>query len=430
MIDDRRIGELALLHNLLPPQQLDEARRLQERQGGELYQILIEHSFVEEERCITVVADYLNIPCVSLRDFSPDPRVTLLLSPPLAARLRALPLGISEANQLYLAMANPLDVAARQEISDATQRDLVAFLAGPLDMEQALERAYGSAIYRVRGSLDDLFGADSAPQPLPNPNQSLSDLLSMPIPDPDLADEDAVRLESLQHLHPNLTNQPAQPETLLLELSSLPGAAASLRRSPPRPAPSLLSLPNDPFLEAELDELLDAADADLSNVAYALSAEPDPEIFQVSASKIFMRPEALTDLGRQRLQEVAAASPQRAADRNNQTRLGALQQMAAAPSGDDEAAASPAQDPRLARALRQADLNASSVPELRVPRELTQRSLRVLRARGDQPAPLDALLDRASDAALLRALTKLLVERGLISVDALRDALDRDGGAA
>jgi hypothetical protein len=427
MIDDRRIGELALLHKLLPPQQLDEARRLQERQGGELYQILIEHSFVQEEPCITVVADYLNIPCVSLRDFSPDPRVTRLLSPQLAARLRALPLGISEANQLYLAMANPLDVAARQELADATQRDLVAFLAGPLDMEQALERAYGSAIYRVRGSLDDLFGADSSALP-PTRTQSLSDLLSMPIPDPDLADEDAVRLESLQHLHPNLAGQPAQPETLLLELSSLPGAAASLRLAPSRPAPSLLSLPNDPFLEAELDELLDSAEPDALGDAYSLSGEPDAEIFQVSASKIFMRPEALSDLGRQRLQDIAA-SPQRAADRNNQTRLGALQHMAAAPSGDDEAIASPSQDPRLARALQQADLNASSVPGLRVPRELTQRSLRVLRARGGQVAPLDALLDRATDAALLRALTKLLVERGLISVDALRDALDRDDGA-
>jgi len=88
----------------------------------------------------------LNIPCVSLKEFKGTEDVIDLLSAELAKRYKVIPLGLDKSQRsLYLAMANPIDVFAMDEVSTTTGCDVMAFLAGPLDIAQALERCYGRA---------------------------------------------------------------------------------------------------------------------------------------------------------------------------------------------------------------------------------------------------------------------------------------------
>lgn len=434
MIDDRRLSELMLVHKLLTPRQLQEARRRQEEDGGELYQILIEGEMVPEERALTVVADYLNIPCVSLRDFEADPQVVKALPAEMAARHRALPLGRERSQdgpRLYLAMLNPLDVGALEEIGDYTRCRVVAYLAGPLDLERALERAYGSAIYRVRSSLDALFGASvGASDPRESSQDrgpSVSQLLQMPILSPELSDdEEVMRQESLQNLHHGF-GEPGPSSLSATQLSGArPNNPGSIFQEQPPTSPlsqsHLAGLSSEVYLEGdELDDLLEDSAASLLGEEFSLAEEIGAELFGVSASKIFVRPEALTDMGRKRLEETAR---QKRAAQHNSTQLGVFHAPEQSSSDDSHDPLS-VTAPSLQRAERHLDLDASSVPAFRVPRELTNRSLRVLKARpASREQSLAALLAQTPDTLLLHALTHLLIDRELISVPELQATLE------
>ncbi|MEO1271166.1 MAG: hypothetical protein AAFX99_23995, partial [Myxococcota bacterium] len=181
MIGDRQLTELLLSQELLDRDGLQEALRLQKRHGGDLYGIVIENCLVDEEHTVTCVAKQLNIPCVSLKDFQGTPDVIDLLSAELATRYKVVPLGLTrDQRSLYLAMANPIDVTAMEEVSTATGCDVMAFLAGPLDIAQTLERCYGRMIYDNRSLMSSVFNTrqDRLPPSLMSPEVQQHDTRS------------------------------------------------------------------------------------------------------------------------------------------------------------------------------------------------------------------------------------------------------------
>jgi type IV pilus assembly protein PilB len=160
MIDEQQLRDLLLLHDLVDEGGLAAAAQLQQRHGGDLYGVLIDHGLVPEESLVALVGQVLRVPCVSLKDFKADPDLSRMLPAELAARWRAVPLGWDQTpdgkTQVYLAMANPLDMEALEELGDYAGGDVVPLLAGPIDIDQTLERVYGGAIYKLRNSLEAL----------------------------------------------------------------------------------------------------------------------------------------------------------------------------------------------------------------------------------------------------------------------------------
>src|SRR5690606_12515657 len=107
--------------------------------------VLLNDQLVDEERAIVAVSKQLNLPCVSLKEFEANQRILNLVKQDLAERFKLMPLGLTEEDgerKLYVAMANPLDIDAIEEVGKASGFLVVQLLAGPGDIDEAIERSY------------------------------------------------------------------------------------------------------------------------------------------------------------------------------------------------------------------------------------------------------------------------------------------------
>lgn len=160
MIDDAQLARRLLDHELVGRSQLKEGRQLQLTAETTLYEALIRHGLVEEGEVVEIAANILSIPCVHLDEYVLDPEVVRLLPPAIARRNRALPLELKrddDGDQLLLAMEDPLDIMAMDEIATHVSINIQPVLVGPVAIEQALDRIYAADPKR-----------DAAPPPAPD----------------------------------------------------------------------------------------------------------------------------------------------------------------------------------------------------------------------------------------------------------------------
>jgi type IV pilus assembly protein PilB len=140
MLEDRQLSSLFIRKGLLDEATVQRAMALCESTKSSLYAVLLEHDLVNEEKAIVAVSKQLNLGCVSLKEFKAEPRILELVPSTLAERLQLMPLGLTEEDgerKLYLAMANPLDIDASDEVGRISGFTVVPLLAGPIDVATA-----------------------------------------------------------------------------------------------------------------------------------------------------------------------------------------------------------------------------------------------------------------------------------------------------
>ena len=145
MIDDLELARTLLERGLATREQLRQARQLQLAHETSLYLAIIEHDVLEEALMVELVADRLNLPFVRLEG-RPVPEQTLELVPGEMARAHSvLPLELRQDASgalLLLAMCDPLDIMAMDEVSSHLNAGIQPVLSGPRDLLAAIEDAY------------------------------------------------------------------------------------------------------------------------------------------------------------------------------------------------------------------------------------------------------------------------------------------------
>lgn len=136
-----RLGEILLQQGLLSEQQLQDALAEQKKSGRRLGRVFVEKGFVSEEQISTALARQLNVPYVNLKSFSVQPEVANKLSETQARRFRALVLedmGLS----YKLAMADPTDLFAYDELSRVLKREIQLAVVAESLLLQTIDRVY------------------------------------------------------------------------------------------------------------------------------------------------------------------------------------------------------------------------------------------------------------------------------------------------
>jgi hypothetical protein len=145
MIEDSKLVSALRKSQAITEADLERGMEISDQTGRPLYHTIIDHELAEEITAVRVAADLLNVPFVELEDVHPEPAVLEQIPPTLAFRNRVFPLKIAEEDgqrELFLAMADPIDVLAMDEVATHTGIDIRPVLAGPRDLTNALERAY------------------------------------------------------------------------------------------------------------------------------------------------------------------------------------------------------------------------------------------------------------------------------------------------
>ena len=145
MIDDTRLADHLREADLLTAQQVEQAKVLQDREDRPLYETVIAHDLVDETPLVAIVSDILNVDSVDLSEFDPSADVLEMVPAEVAFDNWALPLEIEQVDgqdRLVLAMRDPIDMMAMDEIADYTDIDIRPVLAGPRALHEALVRSY------------------------------------------------------------------------------------------------------------------------------------------------------------------------------------------------------------------------------------------------------------------------------------------------
>ncbi|MFA5038500.1 MAG: ATPase, T2SS/T4P/T4SS family [Candidatus Omnitrophota bacterium] len=137
----KRLTDALLAAKLLSPQDLEKAEKLQAQSGENLRDILIRQGYVKEKELIAVLSKELFIPYLELGKYKIDPQVIQLLPEKMARQYKVVPLS-KIGNVLSVAMSDPLNIFALDDLKAVTGFDIDVVLAGEKDIIKALDKFF------------------------------------------------------------------------------------------------------------------------------------------------------------------------------------------------------------------------------------------------------------------------------------------------
>jgi type IV pilus assembly protein PilB len=135
----RHLGTLLLEESLISQEDLDRAIELQQETGRPLGRILVDEGLVQEADLVRTLARRIGLEYVNLGEVNIDPSAGAMISEALARRYAALPVSF-EDGKLVVAMADPANVLAIDDIRAITGLEVVAKVATRSDVEDAISR--------------------------------------------------------------------------------------------------------------------------------------------------------------------------------------------------------------------------------------------------------------------------------------------------
>jgi len=138
-----KLGELLLKENMVTPQQLQEALAHQKLNGGKLGKAFVSLGYVRDEEITNLLSRQYGVPSINLDHFEVDPAIIKIIPAETARKYQILPLSRSGAT-LTIAMADPTNVFAMDDIKFMTGYNVEPVVASEASLEEAIEKYYGS----------------------------------------------------------------------------------------------------------------------------------------------------------------------------------------------------------------------------------------------------------------------------------------------
>ncbi len=146
----KQLGDILLEGGLVNDVQLEAAYEEQERAGRALGRVLIEQGVLTESQLVSALATQIGLRFVDLSEFAVDGSAVGRVPGPVCRRHSAMPIGFEEG-RLLVAMADPANVFAIDDIRSLTGLDVKPVVATRADLAAAIDR-----YYRADSDLDDL----------------------------------------------------------------------------------------------------------------------------------------------------------------------------------------------------------------------------------------------------------------------------------
>jgi type IV pilus assembly protein PilB len=157
-----RLGELLTKAGLITQDQLKEALKVQKESGGKLGETLIKLSFVAEEDITECLSQQFGVPSINLQHFEIDASVIKLIPADVARKYNILPVNKTGAT-ITIAMADPTNVFAMDDIKFMTGYNVEPVVASELGIKAAIDNYYGStSSLELKKVMEDLQQSESA----------------------------------------------------------------------------------------------------------------------------------------------------------------------------------------------------------------------------------------------------------------------------
>ena len=141
-----QLGNKLVEENLITQKQLEEALKRKKGTKEHLGEVLLKLNFISPETLNEFIARQLKIPNIDLKNYSIDPDVVSLFDDKIAKRYKIIPLFKIE-NVVTIAMVDPLDIFAIDNIKSLTNLEIEPVLASEKGISQAINQFYGAEDY-------------------------------------------------------------------------------------------------------------------------------------------------------------------------------------------------------------------------------------------------------------------------------------------
>jgi type IV pilus assembly protein PilB len=146
----KQLGDILLEGGLVNSDQLAVAYEEQQRVGRALGRVLIEQGVLTESQLVAALATQIGLRFVDLSDFPVDGSAIGRVPGAVCRRHSAIPIGF-EDGRLLVAMADPANVFAIDDLRSLTGMDVKPVVATRADVAAAIDR-----YYRADSDMDDL----------------------------------------------------------------------------------------------------------------------------------------------------------------------------------------------------------------------------------------------------------------------------------
>ena len=138
----KKIGEVLIERGVITRDQLDQALAKQKEIGGMIGQVLIQLGYVNETEIALALTAQYGFPYLPLDSYEIDKNLMETVPVNVARQHCLIPID-RIGNALTLAMADPTNMKAIEEVEKLTRCVVQSFVSTPSDIRRAIDKYYG-----------------------------------------------------------------------------------------------------------------------------------------------------------------------------------------------------------------------------------------------------------------------------------------------
>ena len=142
-MNEKQVAELFVEQQVLQPSQAEDVLNEANLNGKTIVQAMVDSGFVDESGFYRTIAEALGAEYVDFGDKEIAPAILKLIPSGLARLHRALPIGLS-GNTLRVALADPLDPRAAEDLRFALGKDVDVVVAPTEQIDNRIKEYYGA----------------------------------------------------------------------------------------------------------------------------------------------------------------------------------------------------------------------------------------------------------------------------------------------
>ena len=139
---NKQLGELLIERSMITQVQLERALRYQKDAGGLVGEILVELVYVKEEDIAQALTAQYGFPYLPLGNYEINSDILNIIPARVARQYMLVPID-RIGNSITLAMSNPLNMQAIEDVELLSGCSVQTFVATSTDVKLAIEKYYG-----------------------------------------------------------------------------------------------------------------------------------------------------------------------------------------------------------------------------------------------------------------------------------------------
>jgi type IV pilus assembly protein PilB len=195
--EKKSFGEFLVGLGIITADQLKKALQEQKRAGERLEQTIVRLKYAKEEHVLQCLADYFNLPFVDLNTYLIDEKVAKIVPEEIARRHILIPL-FKIGNTLTVAMANPLNILALDEVRNRTKTDVEIAVSTEEKIKKTIDQHYGFTATKLESTLQQFVRRNEGGSPLESTDyRKTYDLAVKELPPSQMEDASAAQMFDL-----------------------------------------------------------------------------------------------------------------------------------------------------------------------------------------------------------------------------------------